>query len=871
MKTPVLTFFLCLLLFALGSAEEQRIVIGGLDGIDPQGSQGEHTVLLALSGGGIRGLASVGVLRAFEERGIRIAGIAGTSMGGIVGGLYAAGYTPAELEGIARNLDFAALFNNAPPRSTMLQTRRRERGRDLLTVRFDGFRPQIPQALTSAQYLTNVLTDLTTRATYQSVGDFSNLRLPFAAVSTDVVTGQRKVLDEGSLADAMRATMAFPLAFTGLEIDGMLLMDGGMVDPIPVEVARELSDSTNFVVAVNTASPLGTIEELVTPIDIADQVTTIMTAERLERSLRQADYVVTPVPNCFHSTDYRYCDSLMVLGYQAGLAAADSIRLLLERRVESNYVVIRDVVVDSLLEHHQPALTEALEYRSFDRSEFRRQLQQLVIELELFRLEAILIPGDSTMLSGAPQTLHLRGYEYFQPGAITFEPVGNTMFSDTVILRTLALSDSVITPERLKSGLERISNLYRTWQWDLACIREIIVDPESRTITIVIDEAVIRSVEVEGAERTRPWYVRAHFPLTTGEPYSTRRAAAGLKNIYGTDLFDRVTVDLMPNEGRPIVNIRVREKAYRQVRLGWHWDDEYESEEFVELVDDNIAGIGVEGLVHARYSPDRQDYHASLKADRIFKTYLTSTIKGYHTLLDRHLYNNDDSLVGRRLESKVGFEARLGQQIARLGTVSGALVVEQIEYGDGLDGAPIEELGLRMLVLESLVETFDRIPFPRSGEKHYFELQQAGKLVGGEVEFTRFYTSLEAYFSFTDYLTYHPKVALGLSRPELPWSEKFYLGGMHSLAGYRTHQLAGDQMLVFSQEVRLTLPLRLYLATRYDIGGVYASIDEIKPGSLRHGAAISLALDTPVGPMEIGYGVAEDDHDRLYLRAGFEF
>ena len=184
---------------ATAKASESRIVVGGMDGLDPSAERPRHSVLLALSGGGIRGLASIGVLQALEERGIGGAGIAGTSMGGMGGGLYAAGYEPEELRVIAEQLDFAALFQNAPPRSTMLQTRRREHGRDLLTIRFDGIRPRIPQALTSAQYLTNFLTLFTARATYQSSGDFGQLRLPYAVVSTDVVSGERVVLRTGSL------------------------------------------------------------------------------------------------------------------------------------------------------------------------------------------------------------------------------------------------------------------------------------------------------------------------------------------------------------------------------------------------------------------------------------------------------------------------------------------------------------------------------------------------------------------------------------------------------------------------------------------------------------------------------------------------
>jgi len=163
------------------------------------------------------------------------------------------------------------LFSNTPARSTMFQTQRRERGRDLLNIRFRGIVPVIPQALTAGQKLTELLTQLTTEANYTSAGDFTKLSIPFATVTTDMITGKEVILTSGSIADAMRATMAYPLAFTGLEINGKLLMDGGMVNPIPVKIVRRLSPKKDFVVAVNTSTPLVEKERLVTPIDIANQ------------------------------------------------------------------------------------------------------------------------------------------------------------------------------------------------------------------------------------------------------------------------------------------------------------------------------------------------------------------------------------------------------------------------------------------------------------------------------------------------------------------------------------------------------------------------------------------------------------------------
>ncbi len=847
---------------------QDQIVIGGLNGLDPDSRHQEVSVLLALSGGGVRGLATIGILRAFEEKGIRVAAISGTSMGGIVGGLYAAGYTPGQLEQIAHNLDFAELFSNTPPRITMFQTKRRERGRDILSIRFDGWKPEIPQALTGGQKLTEILTGLTTPATYHSERDFTKLPVPFKTVCTNMETGQAVVLDSGSLADAMRATMAFPLAFTGLEINGQVLMDGGMVAPIPVDVVRSMCDSVSFVVAVNTASPLLKAEHLATPVDIANQATSIMTADKLSDALAKADIAVEPVSEEFQSNDFQFKDSLIRLGYRSGLATADSIRnIILEERDSLQFVISHVWISELPSDYHR--YFEPLQNRAFVRSELVGRLKEIVRRVPIFELRAVLIPisaGNAHARFG----LKVTGAVAFTPAELTINVIGNQVIPDSTILQEITVTDSPVTAPRLRAMVDNIETLYYRNRYDMATVERIDVDPASRRITLVIDEAVIERIDVEGTERTRQWFVRSLFPLQVGEPYSNRQAAQGIANIYGTDLFERVSVDLVPADDGAVVQIRVVEKNYHQLRFGWHLDDEYESEEFLEVLDDNLAGAGLELLLHARYSPDRRHFYSSFKTDRIFSSYVTSNIRIHHKELDRHLYNSEDSLIDKRHETKTGAEFRLGQQIARLGTVTGAFQWDEVSY-EMEEARTSEEFGLRILKLESLVENFDRVPFPHTGKKHYFELQFAGKLVGGDVEYTRFFTSIEAYFPFGRHVNYHPKLAVGLSRSGLPVSEKFYLGGMGSFSGMRTHRLNGDKMILMNHEIRFKLPLWLYLSLRYDLGDVFAGADEIKLGELRHGGGVFLSWDFPLGPLEIGYGIAEDDFNRLYLRFGFEF
>ncbi len=358
----ITSFFLYLLITctAVSIFSSEKIMIGGIEGIDPTSQEKTYPVLLALSGGGARGLTIIGILKAFEEKNIEIVGIAGTSMGGIIGGLYASGYSPHELEDFADELNFGTLFSNSPPRNSMFLTKREGNEKHLLSIRFNKLKPVFPKALTAGQELTSLLTRLTTKANYKCGSDFSKLPIPFLTISTDIVSGKQVILQNGSIAEAMRATMAFPLAFTGVERGDQILMDGGMVTPIPVELARRLSTKTQYVVAVNTTSKLAKKDEILNPIDIANQVTSIMTEDKLQAQLAKADFIIEPPIDAYLSSHFDKRDALIEIGYQYGLEKADEIISQLQHKKISTICNIVQIQSQSLpqreIESLQPYL-----------------------------------------------------------------------------------------------------------------------------------------------------------------------------------------------------------------------------------------------------------------------------------------------------------------------------------------------------------------------------------------------------------------------------------------------------------------------------------------------------------------------------------
>lgn len=214
-----------------------------------QAPRARPAIGLVLSGGGARGAAHAGALQVIEELRIPVDYVVGTSMGAIVGGLYASGVSPEEIEARLTAVDWEALFDDRPPRGSVPFRRKQEDWEQLFDfeVGIGGKGLLFPRGLISGQKLNYLLGTMTLRAA--SIEDFDDLPIPFRAVATDLDTGEMVVLASGSLAQAMRASMAVPGVFTPVELDGRTLVDGGVARSLPVDVVRSMG--ADVVIAID--------------------------------------------------------------------------------------------------------------------------------------------------------------------------------------------------------------------------------------------------------------------------------------------------------------------------------------------------------------------------------------------------------------------------------------------------------------------------------------------------------------------------------------------------------------------------------------------------------------------------------------------
>lgn len=822
---------------------------------------------LVLSGGGARGIAQIGLLKAIEEHGIEIDLVVGTSMGGILGGLWAAGFTADSLAGLARSVDWGDFFSDRPRRSNLFLTQKQEGEKNLLTLRFDGLKPTIPTALTAGQKLTSLLNRLSMEANYRSRHNFDNLDIPLRVCAVDILTGTPVVIKSGNLAEALRATMAVPLAFTPLEMDSMMLMDGGLLMPIPVEVARQ--EGADFVIAGNTTSGLLERDQISDPIDIANQTTTIMQLSARESELADADFVIKPELDHHLATDFTGIDDLIEAGYVAAMRKMPEIKAKLAAMsavaVDTTVICVDTIVAPSALEL-QPRIENLRGFNIFERN----------IPISLLRETA-----RELILSGAASRIRITNS--YESGASVLRIHANLFRSDAglAVVGNETLADSEVRPaldtvntgtdplQGLKTAVAALEQIYVENGYDLMAVDSIKYDLLTNSNNIYISEGMIHRIMVIGNKRTKGWVIKRNFTLKVGEPFNLGKAGEGMSNIFSTGLFERVNFDVENDSGRVIVWIEVREKDYFLIRYGAHYHDHFHAENYLDLADANILGFSNELFFRVMYGEVRKYYSLHLKADRIFETYLTYHFKFYHNRLKRDRYIDNES-IGIDRERRTGAHLSFGQQIARFGTVTAEARAERVRI-DLPGQAGVMHRNLRSLIFRSRVDNMDQYPFPDHGIAAHMYVELAADILGGEDRFTKAYFEWRAQVPLGSRLGLQPEFALGLSDAELPRFEKFFIGGNRTLYGYRFEALEGDNMFRGNLGLRFELPYRFYLSGRYDLGEVWTSIEELNFENLRHAFGFGLDYDSPLGPISVSYGRAESKYDRIYIDVGYDF
>jgi len=307
---PLLLGALLLIVTSLAAAERPRIG-------------------LVLGGGGARGAAHIGVLKELERHHVPVDAIAGTSMGAIVGGLYATGMSVAELEELVSSLDWAAALSDDPRRKDLSFRRKQDDAQYPINLEV-GLREDellLPMGVIQGQKLDLLLRELTIDVAH--ISDFDDLPIPFRAIASDIEHGEAYVMGQGDLARAIRASMSVPGVLAPARIDDRLLVDGGIVGNLPIDVMRSMG--VDIIIAVDVEFPLYSAEELDSILAVSEQMLTILIHNETERqiaTLTDQDILIRPELGTFASGDFGGITEAIEPGVIAANAEADRLQQL---------------------------------------------------------------------------------------------------------------------------------------------------------------------------------------------------------------------------------------------------------------------------------------------------------------------------------------------------------------------------------------------------------------------------------------------------------------------------------------------------------------------------------------------------------------
>lgn len=280
----------------------------------PLSAQKRMKVGVALSGGGAKGAAHIGVLKAIEEAGIPVDYVAGTSMGAVIGGLYAIGYTPDQLDSLIRGQNWEFILSDKPAWKKRTLRERDFSEKYLLSIPlFKTTAPQV-SGLIQGQNLRNLLSKLTIG--YHDSIDYNRLPIPFACVATNLIDGKEIVFDSGVLATSIRASMSIPGVFAPVKEDSMVLVDGGLVNNYPVDVARQMG--ADIIIGSTVQKALDETPDITNVADILSQLVTLSTRTKFEDNIKESDLHFQVDTEDFTTMDFKpeVIDSMVCRGWK---------------------------------------------------------------------------------------------------------------------------------------------------------------------------------------------------------------------------------------------------------------------------------------------------------------------------------------------------------------------------------------------------------------------------------------------------------------------------------------------------------------------------------------------------------------------------
>jgi len=775
-------------------------------------------VALVLSGGGARGLAQIGTIKALDEAGLRPDVIIATSMGAIIGALYASGYSPDSIAQFVLSFDWSRMYANNASRKQLLVSQKDDEETCLYELRFDRtFKPIIPQSISEGQSFFSALVPKIAAAQSRATMIFDSLPIPLRIVSTDIVSGRKIVFAKGDLATAIRASCSFPLVFSPVNADSMLLMDGGLSSNIPVESA--IDEFPGYcIVAVDVTSPMWEKKDLNNPVRLVDQIVSIGHTKQkaIERELAQV--LITPDCSGFLNSDFTKIDSLIARGYRATMARIPAIRRALDSMgisrpplqrqaallppfcfpdADASVAASLKAILSSVnsTEGISPARFKNLVYETF--KDHGRAFSRIVSIT--FRNGCTEVKTESGIITG-------------------FLFRGNYCTSRSTITSALTMkAGDTLSPTSIARA---ISSLYAT---DLF-----------KNVDISVDTAGVVTVMV----REKEYWIAQIGARFDDYHLIEGYVQPGYENLFGIgmDASLHLQYGLM------------REKYA------------------IELLDNHVFSRAFANKIQAQVYLSRESIIKRTEAPDSTDSTITQVTLDEQTLGKGGVLG----LVGLQLGKTAMLDG--GIRVERFQLYQSKAF--RNPFG-GFKG------GLQFLMARLTIDDLDKFPFPEKGQKDYITVGGAHNIIGGSESFLKVDGSYNQFFTVAKGHTFSTQVQFVWANDSLPDVERVYIGGVvpeekyreigvynyMPFFGLRPRALPGDIALLFRGQYRGTIHHGLYAFATVDWGYAWQWDSRwlLSTGSARNlwqefrdrapvGVGLGVAYETLIGPIRFSWG-----------------
>jgi predicted acylesterase/phospholipase RssA len=766
-------------------------------------------VSLVLSGGGPQGFSHIGVLDVLDSAHVPINLIVGTSIGAAIGGLYAAGYTPDELSDFAERTDWTDVLDlNGDTHREERRLSQKDAVQGVLSLRFTGFfEPVIPQALSSGQRLTMLLNSMIIKAPGGVAQDFlHDLRVPFIAIATDIVKGERRLLTHGDLTEAIRASVTLPFRFDPLSTDTSILMDGGLLANIPTDVAHDAG--APIIVVSNATSKLRTRDELQTPWDVADQVISLMMERQYAASLKLADVVIRS-------------DATVTANDYSSIASS----------IEAGRVAARNALPDILRKLHalQPSTNET----ALPHDTLLPVLQAIVVHSTVTLPDSVLdrarnLRGLPLLAGPGEQAIENSIVEWYRNSGYSLAHIDSVTSDGSTGTLTLFMDEGHIESIKIQGNGFIHPDLI---------LREL---PFSR-------QDVFRAADAERALE--------NLSATGLFDYATIRV------YYDSAVSDPHTASVL---------VTVQPRASNVIRLGVLADNDFGAQFSTELANENLLGTGLMVSLRGGLGPASRYASLTTDAPRLFRssaTLLAEIYTGYKDIPKYDLVTviHEGKLVSTqqdivRESRDLGIRLRAGGQLGRLGALLAEVRRESQQWYSLRDSDKSRDrLQVTTLRGQVALDSRDDRDYPHTGSYASGFIESGIRAFGGEAAFTKLYGEVEQAIPLSRLHTLTPALSAGYG-DLLPRLEQFSLGGMESFYGLQQYELRGGQIATASLTYQIAIPHVLFFPTfvsiRYDLGAIWPQPEAIKFETLLHGVGAQVGLRTPFGLARFALGEA---------------